>query len=79
MGNEVKDLRPEIAELMEQLRIPGRIIKEAPPPEERARIAQKLQAYFEKVDQRLKDVNEREWDEAVNEAMRHVRRTYQAE
>ncbi len=79
MSEPVKELPAEIRELLEIQPSLGRIIRETPPPAERRQIVKQLSAYFEKVDTNLEGVDDGEWDEAVNEAMRHVRPTYQAE
>jgi hypothetical protein len=49
-------------------------VKDAPPLERRLEIAKEMDAYFERIDKKLEGVDERELEEAMEEAIREVRR-----
>ena len=89
MEHRVKDLPVDARHWVEQLlgrpvgenetisvrSIP--VIKEAPPFEKRLEIAKEMDEYFKRIDKKLQGVDERELQEAVEEAIREVRKSHQ--
>ena len=90
MQPRVRDLSPDTRHLIEQLlghpvaetepiflrTIP--LVKEAPPYEERLKIVNQMEAYFERSDKNVETVDARELEEAAEEAIREVRKARKA-
>ena len=88
MEHHVRDLSTDARQLIEQLL--GRpvndeetisvrslpVVKEAPPLAERVRIGEELDRYFAGIDRKLASVDPDELEDALDEAMKHVRPSY---
>ena len=88
MQHRVKDLQPNQRQLIEHLM--GRpvaddetillgsipIVKAAAPYEERLKIAAELESHFDRVNERMRDVDPNEFEQAVAEAIREVRKSH---
>jgi hypothetical protein len=55
---------------------PVPVIRDAPPLERRREIAGELRDYFARVDAQQRDASPEELDEAIDEALKHVRPSY---
>ena len=87
MQHRVRDLPSEARHLVEQLL--GRpvadeetisvravpVVKNAPLLARRREIARQMDDYFARIDKRMVDVDERELDDAIEEAIREVRKS----
>ena len=90
MQHRVRDLSPDARVVMEQLvghslvdtdllvirSIP--LVKDGPTPEERVEIAKQFAAHFDRVNERIEGIDEREFEEAADEAIREVRKSRKA-
>jgi hypothetical protein len=55
---------------------PVSVVRDAAPPEKRREIARRLRQYFEHLDRERPPCSQQELDEAIDEALKHIRPSY---